>query len=143
MCIHIHWSRYNHWSIVQQAAATSGLACTGSVIFDRASYPPYINRKAIDSKSFAATDALQYVFARGATGPVGGAEEGVRALVEGLGREQREVLAAALAAGVDVGALAQKALRQVERKQQKKSAAAAASQEDGEEAGSRQIMSFV
>ena len=100
--------------------------------FDRASYPPYINRKAIDSKSFAATDALQYIFALGAAGSAvagaGNAEEGVRAVVGGLERQQREVLAVALAAGVDVGALAQKALRQVQRKLPKIATAAPAAE---------------
>jgi 25S rRNA (uracil2634-N3)-methyltransferase len=39
---------YNHWGIVSQAATSeSGLLWDGSVIFDRCSYPPYINRKAL------------------------------------------------------------------------------------------------
>jgi 25S rRNA (uracil2634-N3)-methyltransferase len=39
---------YNHWGLVPLAAnAQSGLVWRGSVIFDRCSYPPYINRKAL------------------------------------------------------------------------------------------------
>lgn len=99
---------YNHWGIVPLATnAQSGLVWKGAVIFDRCSYRPYINRKALGAplastrlstrssclrlmpivmlssccdvatcwfpvsvllwvcpgkQSFAATDALQYIF---------------------------------------------------------------------------------
>ena len=36
----------------------------GSLVFDRVCFPPYTNRKALDRKSFPATDAQTYVFVR-------------------------------------------------------------------------------
>lgn len=43
---------YNHWGLVPLAAnADTGLVWRGSVIFDRCSYPPYINRKALGAPS--------------------------------------------------------------------------------------------
>ena len=43
--------------------AEAGLAYRGAYVFDRASFPPYANRKACDRASFTATDAVTYVYA--------------------------------------------------------------------------------
>ena len=44
------------------ADATSSFRFAGSFVFDRAAFPPYANRKACDKASFAANDAVTYVF---------------------------------------------------------------------------------
>jgi len=49
------------WKIVDIAEAV-GLRYEGSVIFDRYLYPGYINRKALDKKSFPLNDAQTYIF---------------------------------------------------------------------------------
>lgn len=52
---------FSWWNIVD-LAQESGLRYCGCVVFDRCLYPGYINRKALDSKSFSAFDAVTYVF---------------------------------------------------------------------------------
>ena len=44
-----------------------GLVYAGSVVFDRAAYPPYRPRKALDRSSFPISDAQTFVFVKGAT----------------------------------------------------------------------------
>ena len=103
---------YNHWSIVEQVLARSELRHTGAVVFDRAAYPPYVNRKALGSKSFAATDALQYIFARpGAVPEPEERREGARRVLRGLSAAQRGALLEGARAGLDLQRLALRAQR--------------------------------
>ena len=44
------------------------LTYRGALVFDRAAYQPYANRKARDKKSFSAIDAVVYVYARDGAG---------------------------------------------------------------------------
>ena len=44
------------------------LTYRGALVFDRAAYQPYANRKARDRKSFSAIDAVVYVYARDGAG---------------------------------------------------------------------------
>ena len=44
------------------------LTYRGALVFDRAAYQPYANRKARDRKSFSAMDAVVYVYARDGAG---------------------------------------------------------------------------
>ena len=44
------------------------LTYRGALVFDRAAYQPYANRKARDRKSFSAMDAVVYVYARAGAG---------------------------------------------------------------------------
>ena len=44
------------------------LSYRGALVFDRAAYQPYANRKARDKKSFSAIDAVVYVYARDGAG---------------------------------------------------------------------------
>lgn len=49
------------WNIVE-IARECGFYCEGMVVFDRYLYPGYINRKALDKKSFPFNDARTYIF---------------------------------------------------------------------------------
>ena len=44
------------------------LTYRGALVFDRAAYQPYANRKARDRKSFSAIDAVVYIYARDSAG---------------------------------------------------------------------------
>lgn len=49
------------------SARGTGLVYAGAVVFDRAAYPPYRPRKALDKSSFPISDAQTFVFAKGAS----------------------------------------------------------------------------
>ena len=44
------------------------LTYRGALVFDRASYQPYANRKARDRKSFSAIDAVVYIYSKDSAG---------------------------------------------------------------------------
>lgn len=53
---------YNQWNIEDQVS-DSGMQLAGAIVFDRAMYPGYVNRKALVGKgSFPISDARTYVF---------------------------------------------------------------------------------
>ena len=57
-----HW-----WGIANQMTICHDAGCLayrGCVAFDRTCYPPYVNRKALDKKSFPCSDAITYIFSR-------------------------------------------------------------------------------
>lgn len=56
------------WWGLPGLVAHAALAYRGALVFDRAAYYPYANRKARDRKSFAALDAVVYVYARAGDG---------------------------------------------------------------------------
>eukprot|EP00750_Incisomonas_marina_P009899 INCI16175.1.p1 GENE.INCI16175.1~~INCI16175.1.p1 ORF type:complete len:453 (+),score=59.04 INCI16175.1:101-1459(+) len=53
--------RTTHEHVISGGAA---LTYDGTVLFDRTCYPPYVNRKALDKKSFPCSDAVTYIFRR-------------------------------------------------------------------------------
>eukprot|EP00941_MAST-03F_sp_MAST-3F-sp1_P004968 g4968.t1 len=53
---------FSWWDIPEQICSTGELNLVQRIIFDRASYPPYRNRKALDKKSFPCHDAEVFVF---------------------------------------------------------------------------------
>ena len=59
--IHLtHKVGLQQWGIEGQGTG-AGLSCHGAVVFDRAAYPPYRPRKALDARSFPITDAQTFV----------------------------------------------------------------------------------
>ena len=65
---------YNQWDVTGIIEASGPLRCRGRVVLDRSVFKPYINRKALDRKSFTCHDAEFYVF--GKEGEEEGEEEG-------------------------------------------------------------------
>jgi hypothetical protein len=65
---------YNQWDVTGILEASGPLRCRGRVVLDRSVFKPYINRKALDRKSFTCHDAEFYVF--GKEGEEEGEEEG-------------------------------------------------------------------
>ena len=57
------------WWNLPEIAAAAGLATQGCMVFDRALFPGYTNRKALVSESFPAQDAVVYVFHDASTAP--------------------------------------------------------------------------
>ena len=55
---------YNQWRIsdVVESAGNGDIKCVGRVVFDKSLFHPYVNRKALDRKSFPCADALMYFF---------------------------------------------------------------------------------
>eukprot|EP01036_Dinobryon_divergens_P034138 gene34138-44109_t len=57
------------WWDIEDIAEENGFRFRGAVVFDRCNFPGYINRKALDKKSFPSNDALIYVFTSTRNGP--------------------------------------------------------------------------
>jgi hypothetical protein len=53
---------YAHWDIAKNLTKKTPLELKFKMAFDRHLFPPYVNRKALDKKSFPAFDAVMYVF---------------------------------------------------------------------------------
>ncbi|KAJ8598268.1 hypothetical protein CTAYLR_005984 [Chrysophaeum taylorii] len=53
---------FSWWRVPDVVCEGTGLELRGAIVFDRASFAPYKNRKAMDNASFPAHDALTYVF---------------------------------------------------------------------------------
>ncbi|GMI20758.1 hypothetical protein TrRE_jg5110 [Triparma retinervis] len=55
---------YNQWDVTGIISSAGPLRCRGRVVLDRSVFKPYVNRKALDKKSFTCHDAEFYVFGK-------------------------------------------------------------------------------